>query len=262
MGEVIRLDKMLVKDTSETVGPRNYHDRHGWKLESEISRLQQRLNEIKNYASSNGMQVNRSKSCILPFISSRKFDFQPLLSYNDQPLDIVYSAKLLGDMIKSTGQWNEHIEYVSKKARRRLFLLQRLKRLGASDATLKQIYILFIRSILEFAAPVWIGGVTANKKLTNKLAQVQAYACRIIQPNIPPDQTQADLGLQSLEQRCLVITKKLGTKMMRDPRFSHYFKKNERQSSRQYGQFLEPKWTKKRYGVSSIPFFVRLANQK
>ena len=202
------------------------------------------------------------KSCILPFISSRKFDFQPLLSYNDQPLDIVYSAKLLGVMIESTGRWNEHIEYVSKKARRRLFLLQRLKRLGASDATLKQIYILFIRSILEFAAPVWIGGVTANKKLTNKLAQVQAYACRIIQPNIPPDQTQADLGLQSLEQRCLVITKKLGTKMMRDPRFSHYFKKNERQSSRQYGQFLEPKWTKKRYGVSSIPFFVRLANQK
>ena len=57
------------------------------------------------------------------------------------------------------------------------------------------------------------------------MPQVHAYACRIIQPNIPPDQTQADLGLQSLEQRCLVITKKLGTKMMRDLRFSYYFKK-------------------------------------
>ena len=54
-----------------------------------------------------------------------------------------------------------------------MYFLRRLKRLGATEETLKEVYILFIRSLLEFAAPLWAGELTGNKKLTNQLDKIQ-----------------------------------------------------------------------------------------
>ena len=163
---------MLEKCDKEVVGPRNFHDRHGWVLKSDNSILQERLNQIREYADKLDMKVNIKKTKVLPFNFSKKYDFVPNLEFDGNLLEVEYQSKLLGVMIDSSGSWRAHIEYIAMKANRRVFFLKRLKRLGASQETLKLIYILFIRSILEFAAPVWTGALTGNKKLTNKLNKV------------------------------------------------------------------------------------------
>ena len=106
----------------------------------------------------------------------------------------MYKTKLLGVVVESSGRWNSHIDYLTNKAKRRAYLIQRLKRLGASDETLKLIYILFIRSILEFAAPLWTGALTQNKKLTLQIQSVQNYICRIIRPDLEPSETEAQMN--------------------------------------------------------------------
>ena len=165
-------------------------------------------------------------------------------------------------MVDSSGRWNTHIEYITNKARRRIFFLRRLQRLGASQETLKQIYILFVRSILEFAAPVWTGALTQNKKLTNQLEKVQRYVCRVIRPDLDPKQTQRELKLLSLEERRIQISRKFANRMVKNPQFASFFPRNRRVASRNFGKLIEPKWNKNRYGYSSIPFFVRLINDK
>ena len=122
----------------------------------------------------------------------------------------------------------------------------------------KDIYILFIRSILEFAAPLWTGALIENRKLSTKLDQVQRFVCRIINPQQEPEQTQIDLKLCPLAERRIKLSLKCANKMLKNPKFSHMFKKNSRQASRNFGKVLEPKWSKKRYGLSSVPFFCRL----
>ena len=79
-----------------------------------------------------------------------------------------------------------------------MYFLRRLKRLGATEETLKEVYILFIRSLLEFAAPLWAGALTGNKKLTNQLDKIHNYACRIIKPQLSPIEAQTEF-LRKLE---------------------------------------------------------------
>ena len=262
MAECIRLDKMLIKDSEVFIGPRNYHDRHGWKLQLDQSILQERLNQIKHYTKIHDMKVNFSKTKIIPFNFSKKYDFLPKISYDGNELEVEYKSKLLGVIIESTGRWNSHIEYVANKAKQRVFFLRRLKSLGATQQTLREIYILFIRSILEFSAPLWTGALTENKKLTDKLDRIQRYVCRVIRPDLEPSQAQSVLNLSSLEERRLKTSEKCANQMAKDPMFTSMFKKNSREASRNFGQYLEPKWNRKRYGCSSIPFFCRLLNKQ
>ena len=101
VGECVQLEKMLIKNSEEVIGPRNYHDRHGWRLQD--SKLQERLNQIKEYVQIYDMKVNIKKTKIIPFNFSKKYDFQPKIYYDGNELDVEYKSKLLGVMIDLTG---------------------------------------------------------------------------------------------------------------------------------------------------------------
>ena len=47
LAECVRLDKVLEKEESVLTGPRNFHDRHGWILSQNNSKLQKRIKESK-----------------------------------------------------------------------------------------------------------------------------------------------------------------------------------------------------------------------
>ena len=261
LAESVILDKMLTKEKDDFIGLRNYHDRHGWSLQTDRLALQERLTQIRQYVKTHDMSVNYKKTKVIPFNFSRKYDFEPRVEYDGQILDIEYTAKLLGVIIDSSGRWNKHIEYITNKAKQRVYFLKRLKHLGASEDTLKQIYFLFIRSILEFAAPVWTGALIVNKKLTNMIAKVQRYVCRVIRPDLTPDQTEKELNILSLESRRIAITRRFANRMVKNTNFAYLFQRNKREASMSFGKIIEPTWKRKRYGFSSIPFFIRLINE-
>ena len=83
------------------------------------------------------MQINHKKSAVIPFNFTRKYDFTPTLTYDSQPLEVIYKTKLLGLMVTSDGKFEEHIRYLTTKAKTRLFFLRRLKVLGANVETKK-----------------------------------------------------------------------------------------------------------------------------
>ena len=145
--EVIDLKKSLLM-TAKINGPREFHDRHGHILPPENSKLQNRLNDIGQYAEIHQLKINEKKTKVMAFNFTKKFDFQPKMKLNEKELDVIYKTKLLGIMITSDCKWNENTDYIKKKARTRIWIIRRLKSLGASTQTLLDIYRLVIRSVI------------------------------------------------------------------------------------------------------------------
>ena len=74
----------------------------------------------------------------------------PELEIDGVVLEVVEKMKLLGVMLTSDLKWRENTEFITKKAYKRLWLIKRLKQLGASTASLVDMYTKHVRSVVEF----------------------------------------------------------------------------------------------------------------
>ena len=107
---------------------------------------------------------------------AKKFDFHPDLSIEGVKLEVVKKMKLLGVIISSDLRWDENTDHITKKAFSRLWLLRRLKKLGASQQALLDIYAKNVRSVLEYAAVVWHSSLTSKNTIQIERVQKAAFA--------------------------------------------------------------------------------------
>ena len=70
----------------------------------------------------------------------RKYDFLPQLDLpNSEPLKVIYAAQLLGGIISSDLSWAEHVDDMTARAIKKLWILIRFKALGATKEQLKTV---------------------------------------------------------------------------------------------------------------------------
>ena len=105
---------------------------------------------------------------------------------------------LLGLTISNDLTWNAHITEVTKKASKRLYFLIQLKRANVSASDLSRFYTACIRSILDYAAPVF--HYALPKYLLNELERIQKRALRIICPYMEYHHTLSKLGLPTIAE--------------------------------------------------------------
>ena len=178
-----------------------------------------------------------------------------------QNLEVVYSTKILGVTFTSSLKWDEHVDDLVSKARQKVWFIQRLKRIGASQKNLVEMYKLFVRQSLEFAAPLWSNALTQNNK--HKLERIQAQVTDLILgPNqLTYNERLRELDLSDLEGRRLKLTKNFCSKMVKDDRFKFLFPKR-RTKTRSKNKYIEPQCKTNRMKSSSIPTFIRLLNNE
>ena len=100
------------------------------------------------------------------FNSRTKYDARPRLAIGDTDyLEVVESYKLLGVIVRSDLKWSENTDHICKKGYSRLWLLRRLKGLGANVSEMIDVYNKQIRSVLEMAVPVWQAGLTMQESI-------------------------------------------------------------------------------------------------
>ena len=125
------------------------------------------------------MKINPSKTKIISFNKSRKFDFPPELKLsNGEILEVVKEVKLVGVMVDSNLSWKKNTDYICQKAIRKLWIIRRLKKLKMDISTLLDVYTKEVRSLLEHAVPVWHSGLT--KRQSAQIEKVQKTAFRIM----------------------------------------------------------------------------------
>ena len=103
------------------------------------------------------------------------------IKLGDKVIDQVSSYKILGVHLQNDVKWDIHIDYIYKKACKRLYSLRILQRARVDQESILKVYLSTIRPVKEYAVPVW---QLTPGTLADKLKTVQKGALRIIFPTI------------------------------------------------------------------------------
>ena len=120
------------------------------------------------------------------------------LTVGGSVIERVVTYKLLGVYISEDLSWNVHIEHVVKKANKGLCALRALKKSGLNIMQLVQLYCSIVRSVLEYACPVW---AALPKYLDDAIESVQKRALRIFLSNCHYDDALIQSGITALSKR-------------------------------------------------------------
>ncbi|WAR19219.1 hypothetical protein MAR_001057 [Mya arenaria] len=85
---------------------------------------------------------------------SRTNDNRPTLIFNNSQLNFVEHHKHLGVTLSENGKWHEHINSILNSAGKVLGSMRLLK-YKLKRNTINQIYISYLRPILEYGSIVW-----------------------------------------------------------------------------------------------------------
>ena len=136
------------------------------------------------------------------------------------PKETVTNTKLLGTVISNDLRWDKNTESIVKKANMRMEILRRISPFGASKEEITNIYILYVRSLLEQSCVVWHSGLTNEN--AEDLERIQKNALKIILQEEYKSYENAlkVLDLEKLDERreklCLQFAKKcLGHEKMK-----------------------------------------------
>ena len=164
-------------------------------------------------------------------------------------------------MISSNLKWRNNTTYICSKARRKLWLLRRLQPLGFSSMELFDVYTKEVRSLLEYAVPVWHPAI--SKKEASEIESIQKLAFRMIlgQSYVSYANACALFSTDTLNQRRQKICHKFAIKNINSENclFSlasvNHNLRNRRRLVKEY------KCRTTRFKKSSLPYLAKLANK-
>ena len=222
--EVIELKKKLIRDPVQRPFPLNYHERTQHILLAGRLGMQQRLDNLENVTMRNQMKINESKSKVMLFNKSRKFDFPPEFSFqNGEVLECVEKTKLLGIFLTPNLKWQANSREICLKAMSRMWLLRRLRLIKLDTELILEYYLKEIRPLVEFGVAIWNSGLTKGQ--VNDLEKVQKVALKII---LHEDYTSYEvactlMNISPLEYRRTELCTNYAVKLYRSPKSSEYF---------------------------------------
>ena len=163
------------------------------------SNFQTILEGIMQWCASNNMSLNprKCKEILVCFWKNNP-NFPPMI-VDEQPIEVVKSAKLLGLIFKDDLKWNDHVAYIVKKSAKRLYMLRLLKRARCETKTLISVYFSCVRPILEYCAQVWHYNIP--EYLSKEIERIQSRALKIINPSSSYKESLSDLNIPTLYSR-------------------------------------------------------------
>ena len=232
LAEAVNLKESLVENKDHNPQrPFTFHERTNHRLPPGAYKLQEQLNNLQLYCEENQMKINRNKCNVMIFNPHRKYSGLPQLTLSGKDgefLDVVENTKLLGVKLRSDMRWCDNTDYICKEGYSRLWILRRLKGLGASQEELLDVYQKQVRAVLELAVPVWQPGIT--KKERYQIERVQKCALNIILGEHYSSYSKAleSIKYENLEIRRIKICENFVKKSVKHPKFRHWFRRNEK----------------------------------
>ena len=253
--------------------PLAYHDRTHHLLPTDVCKLQEQLDNLEDYCQRNQMVINEGKTKVMLFNTARKYDGMPNLTLSGMGganLDVVEKFKLLGVMLRSDMKWYDNTEYICKKGYARLWMIRRLKGLGASVAEMLDVYQKQVRSVLELAVPVWQPALTQQER--REIERVQRCAFYVILGDAYNGYEQALdlLECDNLDDRREKLCQNFAKKAWKNPKYQNWFTLNDeplptintRSEATRVRNVLKPIVTRTdRYMNSPLPYLTEVLNK-
>ena len=218
LAEGVDMSKLMYKTANERPQPDAFRSRTGHELKQSESRLLSEIDKVHEYATENGMKINVGKTKFMLFNPCKSRDFLPSKTVNGVDIELVESSKLLGVNINSSLSWDDNTKLITKKCYEKMWMLKRLKKLGANQDDLLQVYFKQIRCLAEYAVPVWNSSLTGVNSA--KIERIQKSAAHIILGDAYTSYSKAldTLGLQRLAHRRKILCLKFALKCEKDPK--------------------------------------------
>ena len=143
---------------------------------TDSSILQRDLDRVLLWCVSNGMKLNVNKTKVMRISCSRKNIVEPVYLLNGAHIESVLQTKYLGVIINTKLSWDDHVEYITRRANRLLGLITSMPS-GLATSALLALYKSLVLPILEYGLPAWN---PTNRNLCDRLESIQRRATRII----------------------------------------------------------------------------------
>ena len=140
-------------------------------IDSDRQQLREEHESILNWSTTNKLPINIGKCCIIGF--PKRPNFVPTILSNIKKTNVL---KYLGTTLTSDLKLKTHVGLIVKRASRALHILRILKPF-TPKTDLINVYNMLMRSILEYANPLFIGLPSTQH---NRLLRVQKRAHKII----------------------------------------------------------------------------------
>jgi hypothetical protein len=151
---------------------------HNQFIPAQYLKSQQYLETVNQWSEDNKMQLNVEKSKSMIFNFTYNYQFTTNISHNGDDMKVIDETKLLGTIITNDLKWHRNTEDLVKRANARMRILHKISEFSAPVEDLVQIYVSYIRSILEQSCTVWHSSLTLEN--IDDLERVQKSAMRII----------------------------------------------------------------------------------
>jgi hypothetical protein len=260
----VELKSALVPEDRPVPRPVPYHARTGHRLPPDSNPLQQELDKLRQYTDSHQMAINHTKSRAMILNKRRKWDVMPELSVQgNENIEVVEELKIVGYMLRSDLKTSSNTRFITKKAYARMWILRRLKALGANTAELLDVMEKQVLSALWLGVPAWYGMTTQNERV--QINRVMRCCLRIIYGDqygsFEESLTRAKARRPT--DRMQQMTNKFVRKCSKDAKFSKWFKTAPSQNIRTRAKknpYLSVPTRTQAYEDSPIPQFTAMLN--
>ena len=226
-------------------------------------KTQEYLDNISSWTEKNLMALNEGKSKYIIF-NRAQADFNTRLIMNNTKLDQVHEVRLLGVLLTDDLSFERNTQDICRRAFARISMLTKLKYVGVPLNDLIQVYILFVRSLLEYCCVSWHSSLTLAQ--SENIERVQRTALKVIMGNLYTDYESSleFCDIVSLfnrrEKRCLTF----GLRCLKHPKHKTMFPLNETEASsstRHRNTFQVNFARTSTYQNSAIPFIQTKLNE-
>ena len=178
-----------------------------------VSHMQAIANRVIEWSRENRVQLNadKCKELRISFAKEQRA-FDPVI-IEGKEVELVTSTKLLGLTIANDLTWNDHVTVITKKASKRLYFLTQLKRAGVPKQDLAMFYVSCVRSVIDYAAPVFSNGLP--QYLKNELVRLKKRAVSIITSG--KCNSAIEVGVTPILEHHYVLCSKLFDNIVNDP---------------------------------------------
>ena len=162
----VNLKTALVPEDRAVPRPLPYHARTEHRLPRAANPMQDDLDDLCSYTDGHLMAISKSKTKAMLCNSRTKWDFIPELKLQEDDIQVVQEMKIVGYVMRSDMRTCSNTEYLVKKAFKRMWLIRRLKVLGANRTQLFDALQKQVLSVLWLGAPAWFCQTTEQEKKT------------------------------------------------------------------------------------------------
>ena len=236
----------------------------GYFVDKSHLKTQEYINHINEWTKKQQMEISAKKTKAMIINFTDKYQFSSRMQLNNMNIDIVDEMKVLGTIITNKLSWNENTTNLVQKVNKRMLLLKKVQKFGATLEEMVHIWVVYCRSVLEQSAVVWSSSISDEN--SNDLERTQKVFAKLVLKNKYKDY-ETSLGLLNLEtlyERRKQLYSSFANKCIKNGKLKQHFPENEKNQieTRQQEKYKIEHANTNRMKNSSIIYMQHLLNEE